>query len=233
MQKIYLVRHGQASFGQDHYDQLSENGALQAELLAQAWREQNFCTERFCSGSLSRQKQTANIIKKTLNIESPLSEFTEFNEFPAEAITEHYLPIIVQQKNDPRLTRETIFSDNFLFQKLFAEVIKSWIGETNSKDLHFESWSDFSKRINQALETLKQIEFEKSLVVFTSAGVIAACSYLLMNQSHTLDFQMFKTAWNIINSSVTELHLNNGQLFLHGLNQYSHLYQTPELITYR
>ena len=33
MTTIYLIRHGQASFGAESYDQLSPNGELQAKLL--------------------------------------------------------------------------------------------------------------------------------------------------------------------------------------------------------
>lgn len=35
MTTIYLIRHGQASFGAKSYDQLSPNGELQAKLLGQ------------------------------------------------------------------------------------------------------------------------------------------------------------------------------------------------------
>ena len=33
MTTIYLIRHGQASFGQQNYDQLSNKGERQAQLL--------------------------------------------------------------------------------------------------------------------------------------------------------------------------------------------------------
>ena len=35
MTTIYLIRHGQASFGAESYDKLSPNGELQAKLLGQ------------------------------------------------------------------------------------------------------------------------------------------------------------------------------------------------------
>lgn len=35
MTTIYLVRHGQASFGAESYDKLSPNGELQAKVLGQ------------------------------------------------------------------------------------------------------------------------------------------------------------------------------------------------------
>ena len=38
MTTIYLVRHGQASFGKSNYDELSENGEAQAKLLGQYFK---------------------------------------------------------------------------------------------------------------------------------------------------------------------------------------------------
>ena len=35
MTTIYFIRHGQASFGAESYDQLSPNGELQAKILGQ------------------------------------------------------------------------------------------------------------------------------------------------------------------------------------------------------
>ena len=39
MGTIYLVRHGQASFGADDYDQLSALGTQQAQQLGRYWQE--------------------------------------------------------------------------------------------------------------------------------------------------------------------------------------------------
>ena len=39
MTTIYLIRHGQASFGAESYDKLSPNGELQATLLGQYFNQ--------------------------------------------------------------------------------------------------------------------------------------------------------------------------------------------------
>ncbi len=39
MTTIYLIRHGQASFGKSNYDELSENGEAQATLLGQYFKQ--------------------------------------------------------------------------------------------------------------------------------------------------------------------------------------------------
>ena len=38
MTTIYLIRHGQASFGAESYDKLSEKGELQAQRLGQYFK---------------------------------------------------------------------------------------------------------------------------------------------------------------------------------------------------
>ena len=39
MTTIYLVRHGQASFGKSNYDELSQNGEAQATLLGRYFKD--------------------------------------------------------------------------------------------------------------------------------------------------------------------------------------------------
>jgi broad specificity phosphatase PhoE len=59
MGTLYLVRHGQASFGADDYDQLSPLGRQQAVRLGEYWRGSR--ARRFdavLTGTLRRHTQT-------------------------------------------------------------------------------------------------------------------------------------------------------------------------------
>ncbi|NDC62316.1 MAG: histidine phosphatase family protein, partial [Betaproteobacteria bacterium] len=58
MGTLYLVRHGQASFGADDYDQLSELGQRQSRRLGAYFRERGLTFEAVITGSLKRQQQT-------------------------------------------------------------------------------------------------------------------------------------------------------------------------------
>ena len=60
MGSIYLIRHGQASFGADDYDVLSPTGIRQAEILGQHLAELGISFDRCLSGDLRRQQHTAN-----------------------------------------------------------------------------------------------------------------------------------------------------------------------------
>ena len=59
MATIYLVRHGQASFGTDDYDRLSELGVRQAERVGEYFRDHGIVLDSVYCGSLKRQRHTA------------------------------------------------------------------------------------------------------------------------------------------------------------------------------
>ncbi len=59
MGQIYLVRHGQASFGSANYDQLSALGGEQARLLGEWFANCGQRFDRLVTGDLQRHRQTA------------------------------------------------------------------------------------------------------------------------------------------------------------------------------
>ena len=59
MGSVHLVRHGQASFGSENYDQLSQLGYQQAIALGNAWEAGAWEPTLAIAGSLERHAQTA------------------------------------------------------------------------------------------------------------------------------------------------------------------------------
>ena len=59
MGAVYLIRHGQASFGKTHYDQLSDTGLEQAQVLGTALRHR-LRPDAVFRGSMLRHEQTAD-----------------------------------------------------------------------------------------------------------------------------------------------------------------------------
>ena len=59
MAKLFVVRHGQASFGAEDYDALSDLGRQQARWLGDYFAERGIRFQRAMSGSLKRQRDTA------------------------------------------------------------------------------------------------------------------------------------------------------------------------------
>ena len=58
MGTLYLVRHGQASFGADDYDNLSTLGRQQSVRLGEYWRAKGMTFDAVLVGTLKRQAQT-------------------------------------------------------------------------------------------------------------------------------------------------------------------------------
>ena len=56
MSRIYLVRHGQATFGAGDYDQLTDTGVAQCVQLASHWRAIGRRVDRVYAGTLRRQR---------------------------------------------------------------------------------------------------------------------------------------------------------------------------------
>ena len=58
MSKIYLIRHGQASYLSEDYDNLSEKGKLQSEALGRYFADNNIHFDKVFIGKLNRHQQT-------------------------------------------------------------------------------------------------------------------------------------------------------------------------------
>jgi broad specificity phosphatase PhoE len=63
MSELIFVRHGQASFGKESYDKLSERGVEQIKILARHWQALDQDFDYIYSGSLLRQRETANELR--------------------------------------------------------------------------------------------------------------------------------------------------------------------------
>ena len=90
MSVLYIVRHGQATFFSDDYDQLSDIGYNQARLLGSYWRENGIEINEVYSGSLNRQPQTAESCGETYSVTGKLWPEVEIldglNEYAGEPV---------------------------------------------------------------------------------------------------------------------------------------------------
>ena len=66
MSRVYLVRHGQAAFGCDDYDRLTETGIQQCRQLARHWLAIGRRVDRVYCGSLKRQRESAEAFVEAL-----------------------------------------------------------------------------------------------------------------------------------------------------------------------
>ena len=101
MTTIYLIRHGQASFGAESYDKLSPNGELQAQVLGRYF--DNILKEApyVVAGSMQRHQQTATLALTECFPEADVVTDNAWNEFNHQQVFAQYEP----RFNEPHLSK--------------------------------------------------------------------------------------------------------------------------------
>lgn len=254
MTTILLARHGQASFGQENYDQLSGLGGIQAQMLGQHYANTQRRVDAIFTGSLVRQQDSARhfwehyqssvqannsgatSIVSAIDFDQPdryiLPQFDEFN----------HKDVFV--KSDPAfINKESIAAEIAKSEvpatrlaELFDQAMQRWHAGDNDGD-YVESWPQFNDRAQQALGQLRakiaslSLDEGSTVLVFTSGGVIAAITAQLLQQGSQTAYQLNK---NLVNTGVTSITLKNQSTRLLSLNEYSHLFADgKDFVTWR
>lgn len=240
MGQIYLVRHGQASFGSANYDQLSELGKEQSRLLGEWFANSHAKFHRVVTGDLKRHRQTAeacmSALPKSNRIETDWHTDPDFNEYNHHEVMVRYRPDF----EDPEAVKRFLASSPTArhdFQKMFEIAMTRWMSGEHDGDYR-EPWPVFRKRCVAALQRLlESADKSQNIIVFTSGGTIATiCQHLL----GLGDRQMAELNWSLVNCAVTKLFYRTGgdmpaRVSLSYLNNYAHLewLGQPNAITYR
>lgn len=223
MTELVLVRHGQASFGSDNYDQLSELGVRQACILGSHWEKLGWQFNRVRSGTLKRQVDTA---MHALGLDASVLTEPAFNEYDSSVLLQCYA--------DPENLKRNLRQEPKSFQKVLEQSLARWIKDTvaSPEGSGLTSWSYFNEQITESLQLLMNAaKKDDRVVIFTSAGVIAC----ILSQVMKLDSAGF-LALNrrVFNASVTHINYGRTGFSLIGFNEVSALRLiSPELVTYR
>jgi broad specificity phosphatase PhoE len=233
---LYMIRHGQASFGSANYDRLSETGLLQSRILAEHLLAVGLAPDALYSGAMERQKDTAaamaalfgekGVLLPELRIESA------FDEYSSREIILSY----VETAGDPSLREEGALArfaaDRKAFQRIFEKIVLAWVkGEYRSPGI--ATWEEFRERVREGLtRAIAQNGRGRTIVIFTSGGPISA---VLQDALSLTNEETLRMAWQIANSSVTKFLYNGERITLAAFNGTEHLAlrRDPLLITYR
>ncbi|MGE8360061.1 histidine phosphatase family protein [Pseudomonas sp.] len=236
MGSIYLIRHGQASFGADDYDVLSPVGVRQAEVLGSHLAQLGLQFDRCVSGELRRQQHTATAALaqfEAAGVGIPaLQVDAAFNEFDADAVIRALLPDLLPEEPEALHVLRNAAQNRAEFQRLFARLIGRWISGEHDKD-GLQSWQGFVEQVQGGLDRLLADAGSKdSIAVFTSGGTITALLHLITGVPPANAFEL---NWQIVNTSLSCLKFRGSQVSLASFNSHVHLQllKAPELITYR
>lgn len=232
MAVVYLVRHGQASFGSLDYDQLSPLGHEQSRALGRAMAPRLHEPLGFVSGPMRRHRETANGFLAGLGRpDAELAIDERWAEFDHVEILRRVRPgfrgklsVLVEGATGGGTPRQR-------FQTLFEEAMGRWMTGADDGD-YGESWSAFQMRCLAGFEDAARDARDAggTTVVFTSGGPITAVVRHLLAIP---DERVLALNRVLVNSGLTKIVTGRNGTHLVGLNDHAHLEPTPERISYR
>ena len=236
MSVIYMVRHGQASFGKKNYDQLSEKGRKQCGILAEYLIRTGLSFDAVYAGDMARQKDTAREMSATYRAHDrslpELRVMPEFNEYSSRDIIMAHIRDVAQEDPGMKTDMERLYVDKRAFQRVFEKIMARWIsGEADKPGVI--RWRDFCERVQSGLrKVMAENGRKKKVLICTSGGPISAVVQMALDLS---DEKALRIAWHIANTSVTTFVYDDDRVELTGFNHTAHLelLNDYEWITYR
>jgi broad specificity phosphatase PhoE len=241
MSVLYLVRHGQASFGAANYDKLSELGERQMRALGKYWVDWGLKIDAVYSGTLDRQTKSAACAQEAF--------LAAHKKFPDPVIvpdlneyeTRHLLgasisTVLAEHPEIAKLAKELsasgpvdLAANKKAFQKIFAAAMDLWVDEKLSLP-GMETWRQFTTRVNAGIDrVIKEQASGKTVAVFTSGGPVSAAVQRAMKCD---DKTALELGWVIANGSITEFRFSGDKFSLATFNATPHLSE-PALVSYR
>jgi broad specificity phosphatase PhoE len=220
---VLLVRHGQASFGSDDYDVLSETGWQQGRLLG-AWLADRLVSPTgVVRGGLRRHRETAEAMIEGAGWSASAEADAGWDEFD-------HLGVVAAHSDSPagELDRRE-------FQRVFEAATERWTSGGFDAD-YAESWRGFVARVRAALaRACGEAGPGGTVVVVSSGGPIAAACAALVDPLDD-DPATYARLWSrfntvLVNSSVTRVVVGSTGARLLTFNEHPHL--EGEVLTYR
>ena len=212
MGTLYLVRHGQASFGADDYDQLSALGQRQSERLGEYWRERGMEFDAVITGTLKRHRQTWEGIAKGLGLTpGDVLPWPGLNEYDSEAVIAAIHPEKLQKPDTPEMYRHHF--------RLLRDGLGAWMqGKTAPAGM--PSYLEFLSGVTGALDHVRGKHHGARVLVVSSGGPIStAVGHVLGTSAETT----IELNLRIRNTAVTEFAFTPKRHMLVTYNTLPHL----------
>lgn len=230
MGAIYLIRHGQASFGAGDYDKLSKAGVEQAQVLGAALKARLPRVDAVVCGEMRRHRETAEHCLSAMGAPQRWETDSGWNEFDHDELIVRYKPSYAN-RTLLKLDLARTLNPRRAFQSMFDAAIERWVSGDHDAE-YAEPWPQFKARVNDALQSLVgQIGSAQNALVFTSGGPIStiACAGFGVP-----DAGMPKLASRLANATVTKLVSGSRGVHVMTFNEHAHFEGAQsKLITYR
>ena len=210
MANLYLVRHGQASFGAVDYDNLSSLGVQQSVRLGEYFAQKGIQFDAVLTGSLRRHAQTWAGIAKGAALEHDPLVWPGLNEYDSEAVIQAIHPQPLQKPDTPEVYRHHF--------RLLRDGLRQWMnGVVSPKGM--PTYTECVHGVSSALDHVRQNCSGNVLMVSSGGPISTAVGHLLGTTPETT----IELNLRIRNSSVTEFDFNPKRHALVTYNTLPHL----------
>ena len=212
MGTLYLVRHGQASFGADDYDQLSPLGLQQAQRLGAHWLAHGQRFDTVLMGTLRRHAQTLDGIAQGLPGLPAPQVLPSLDEYDSLALIRAIHTEPLQKPNTPELYRYHF--------RLLCDAIAQWMAGVISPQ-GMPSWEDFSLGVRRVLDQVRRDHADQNVLLVSSGGPISTAVGEVLGTAPEVTIAL---NMRIRNSAVTEFSVSPKRLMLQTFNTLPHLH---------
>ena len=231
MSKLLFIRHAQASYGTQNYDQLSPLGLRQADILGEYLAAHRAPFTRLYVGPLKRHHQTlaatlAAYRKRNLP-EPEIVERAELIEHQGPKVMGHVMPTLL--KSEPRWRQWMEESENnFELRRkhhltLYDEVVRRWaVGTLDDLAPDFQSWADFREEVARGMRQIMRDNPKGANVgIFSSGGTMSAAVGFAAGMNDPA--KVIDLNGMVFNTAFSEMLFSGERLSLRTFNETPHL----------
>ena len=210
MGNLYLVRHGQASFGAADYDNLSELGQRQSVRVGEYFARKGLQFEAVLTGTLRRHAQTWAGIAQGAGLTLQPTVWPGLNEYDSAAVIATISPLPLTRPDTPEL-----YKHHF---RLLRDGLTQWMnGVVSPKGM--TTYNEFAHGVTSALEHIRKAHTGNVLIVSSGGPISTAVGRILGTAPETtIELNM-----RIRNSSITEFAFTPKRHMLLTFNTLPHL----------
>ena len=211
MGTLYLVRHGQASFGADDYDNLSDLGHRQSRRLGEYFADRGIQFDSLIAGTLRRHEQTLEGILQGLNHAGEHLSWSGLNEYDSAAVIATIHPHKLERPTSPEMYRHHF--------RLLRDGLAQWMAGVVSP-AGMPSYPDFVAGVTSALDHVRANHFGQTVLMVSSGGPISTAVGRVLGTSAEATIEL---NLRIRNSSITEFAFTPKRHMLVSYNGIAHL----------
>ena len=238
MSTLLLIRHGQATPFEQDTDRLSERGEVQAREVGAFLASSGVVPTDVIHGPMVRQRRTAELAAVAASERGAMWPAPTLDarlaEYDGDAIIRTLAPLVAEVDPAFAALREEFAARrdapdrNRSFQRMLEALMDRHVrGDLTHPEV--ETWAAFKARVQAALSDLVQGVSGRTVVVFTSGGVIGLVVATVLEAPDTA---VLRLNWRVQNASITQFTFGGGgRVSLDSYNVTAHL--PRKLVTYR